>query len=146
MKLPVAQQVGSNFPNPTPGRLHLPANLTILSISKREVVHSSGTNPSPNLRSATVHLHKSLNLFAFNSPTTKVMLKLTFIQRMQQGSCSCIAPCRQKLLQLPTHRKSDLQHWTRCTSTTTQVCIMSLFSSQHDNAQWKRARQGFLIF
>lgn len=54
VKFPVPRQVGSNFQGPPPGSLqHLPANLTILSVSKREVVHSSGMNPGPHLNSAT---------------------------------------------------------------------------------------------
>lgn len=55
VKLPVVQQVGSNFPNPMPGTgtLHLAANVTVLSISKKEVMHYSGMNPSPNLYPAT---------------------------------------------------------------------------------------------
>lgn len=58
VNLLVAQQVGSNFPNPTPGSLRLWANLTILSITKKEVVHPSGMNPGPNLNSATDSLKR----------------------------------------------------------------------------------------
>lgn len=82
VKLPVPHQVGINFPKHTPESLqHLSGNLTILSISKRKVLHSSGMNPGPSLNSATGSL-RQVNLW-FQSPTAQLMLKPTFTQAIQ---------------------------------------------------------------